>query len=222
MATAMSISATSTCWPRPSRSRASNASRIALQADIPVARSTIGGPVRTGCPSGKPFSDMKPLSACVIGSNPGRARTARPPIGGDRAIDQARIGRSDRGIVKIKFLHHPAGEILDHHIRLGNELAGHLQRLRSGKVERDAPLVAVEAEIGGALAADFSVLEVPRVVAAVGVFDLDDLGTEVGQRLRAGGPGHDAGEIHHQQSVESRRHTLLAWHAIPANAVRRS
>jgi flagellar biogenesis protein FliO len=28
--------------------------------------------VRTGWPSGKPFSDMKPLSACVIGSKPGR------------------------------------------------------------------------------------------------------------------------------------------------------
>jgi hypothetical protein len=68
----VSISATSTCWPRPSRSRAISASRIALHADMPVAMSTIGGPVRTGSPSGNPFSDMKPLSACVIGSNPGR------------------------------------------------------------------------------------------------------------------------------------------------------
>ena len=70
--TAMSNNATSTCWPRPSRSRANSASKMALQADIPVAMSTIGDPVRTGGPSGKPFSDMKPLSACVIGSKPGR------------------------------------------------------------------------------------------------------------------------------------------------------
>jgi len=32
----------------PSRSRAISASRIALHADMPVAISTIGGPVRTG------------------------------------------------------------------------------------------------------------------------------------------------------------------------------
>ena len=51
---------------------ANNASRMALQADMPVIMSIAGGPVRTGGPSGKPLSDMNPLSACVIGSKPGR------------------------------------------------------------------------------------------------------------------------------------------------------
>src|SRR5215475_9805209 len=83
---AMSYSATSTCCPRPSRSRAINASRIALQADIPVAMSTIGGPVLTGGPSGKPFKDMNPLSACVIGSKPGRE--AKGPLRPYAEIEQ--------------------------------------------------------------------------------------------------------------------------------------
>ena len=45
---------------------------------MPVAMSTIGGPVRTGSPSGNPFNDMKPLSAWVIGSKPGRSAAITP------------------------------------------------------------------------------------------------------------------------------------------------
>jgi hypothetical protein len=38
----------------------------------------------------------------------------------------------------------------------------------------------------------------PRIVATFGVFDLDDVGAEIRQRLRADGTGDDAGEIHDQ------------------------
>jgi hypothetical protein len=51
---------------------------------------------------------------------------------------------------------------------------------------------------------------VPLRVAAVGIFDLDDLGAEIGQRLRAGRAGDDAGEIDDQQTVEGDRSALLS------------
>ncbi len=88
-----------------------------------------------------------------------KARTqgelALAAIGRDRAIDQPRIGRRDRRIVEPELLHHAAGEILHHDIRLRDQLARDLQRRRIVEVERDAALVAIEAEEGRALAADF-------------------------------------------------------------------
>ena len=135
-------------------------------------------------------------------------------VGRDRAIDQPRVGRRDVGIVETELLHHAAGEILHHHIRFRDQFARDLERRGVGEVERDAALVAIEAEIGRTLAADFRVLIAARIVAAVRVFDLDDVGAEIGQGLRAGRSGNNAGEIHHQQAVERGWHALLAGCAI--------
>ena len=135
-------------------------------------------------------------------------------IGRDRAIDQARIGRRDRRIVETEFLHHAAGEILHHDIRLRDQFARDLERRRIGEIERDAALVAIEAEEGRALAADFRVFVRPRIVAAVRVFDLDDFGAEIGERLRAGRTGDDPGEIDHQQTVEGGRLALCSRRAL--------
>src|SRR3954463_10321275 len=49
-----------------------------------------------------------------------------------------------------------------------------------------------------------------RIVAAIGVLDLDDFGAEIGERLRTSGPGNDPGEIHHQQAIEGGRHVFAA------------
>src|ERR1700737_4095693 len=53
-----------------------------------------------------------------------------------------------------------------------------------------------------------------RIVAAVGILDLDDFGAEIRQRLRAGGTGDDPGEIHDQETVERRRPALRSRRAI--------
>ena len=53
-----------------------------------------------------------------------------------------------------------------------------------------------------------------RIVAAIGVLDLDDFGAEIGQRLRAGRTGDNPSEIHHQQTVEGGRRAFLSWRAI--------
>ena len=157
---------------------------------------------------------MKPLSAWVIGSKPGRrGERSLAAIGRDRAIDQARIGRRDRGIVEPELLHHAAGKILHHYIRLGDQRARNLERGRIGEVERDAALVAIEAEKCRALAADFGMFVMARIVAAIGIFDLDHLGAEIRQRLGTGGTRNDAREVDHQQAIEGRRLALRARRA---------
>ena len=53
-------------------------------------------------------------------------------------------------------------------------------------------------------------LVVAGIVAALGVFNLDDLGAKIGQRLRAGGPGDHPGEVDDQQTIEGFRFALRA------------
>ena len=53
-----------------------------------------------------------------------------------------------------------------------------------------------------------------RIIAAIGIFDLDHFGAEIGQRLRTGRTGDDPGEIHDQQTVEGGRDALRPWYAI--------
>ncbi len=131
---------------------------------------------------------MKPLSACVI-DRTRDARHTRPcgrkPRSSNRpAADWSAPPRHNRGRTSSSR----RGEILHHDVGLGDQLARHFKCGGIGEVERDAALVAIQGEIGGTLAADFRMLIVAGIVAAIGVFDLDDLGAEIGQRLRAGRP----------------------------------
>jgi hypothetical protein len=52
-----------------------------------------------------------------------------------------------------------------------------------------------------------------RVVASIGVFDLDDLCAKIGERLRARWTGNDPREVHDEQTVESLRRGAVSWHA---------
>ncbi len=57
------------------------------------------------------------------------------------------------------------------------------------------------------------------IVASVGVFDLDHFGAEIGQRLRAGRPGNDPGEVDDQQTIQRSRFAPLRAAFAPAIAV---
>lgn len=57
-----SLSATSTCWPRPVRARASSAASTALLVYRPVVRSVIATPTLTGGPSRSPVMCISPNS----------------------------------------------------------------------------------------------------------------------------------------------------------------
>lgn len=151
---------------------------------------------------------MKPLEARARGEPP------LPAIGRDRTIDQARIARRHRRIIETILLHHASGEIFHHDVGLRDQFARDLARFRLGKIECDAVLAAVEADIRRALAGEISVLISARIVAAIGVLDLDYLGAELGQRLRAGRTRDDPGAIHDQETVDRGRRVVRARRAI--------
>ena len=59
-------------WPRPVRSRASTAERIATAQNSPADRSLIGIPALTGSPSGSPVTLITPARPWAMRSKPGR------------------------------------------------------------------------------------------------------------------------------------------------------
>jgi hypothetical protein len=55
---------------------------------------------------------------------------------------------------------------------------------------------------------------VPRIVSAVRILDLDDLGAEISQRLGTGRAGDDPSEINDKKTVERGRRILLPWRSV--------
>src|SRR5947208_6562484 len=68
---------------------------------------------------------------------------------GNGTIDQARVERAQRFVAEAETLHDPRPEILPHDVRVGREALGDLDCGGLRKVERDAALVAVDAEKRG-------------------------------------------------------------------------
>ena len=116
-----------------------------------------------------------PATDTARGCNQGQRPLAA--IGRDRAVDQARVGRRDRGIVEPVLLHHAAGEILHNDIRFRDQFAGDFERRSIVEIERDAALVAIQADKGGTLAGEIGMFITARVIAAIRVreelIDLD-------------------------------------------------
>src|SRR5207247_4972324 len=124
--------------------------------------------------------------------------------GGDGAVDQPRVDGGERLVAKAEALHGARAEILDEHVGRAHEGLHHLHRLRRLEIELHAALVAVEEEVGGG----FTVLvrrPRARLVAPPGVFDLDDVGAEVGEEGPAPWAGDDTREIDDTDAVEGER-----------------
>ncbi|MCY1546341.1 hypothetical protein D9M68_823330 [compost metagenome] len=65
------------------------------------------------------------------------------------------------------------------------------------QVQGDGALVAVEHEIGRRDPIDLGIAVLARIVAAVELLDLDDVGAQVGQHHAAGRAGHDLRKFDH-------------------------
>ena len=128
-------------------------------------------------------------------------------VGRNREIDQLRVFRRDAGIVEAVLLQHAGPEVLDQHVGALEQLAHDRLALGLGEVQRHALLAPVEgheevALAGGAAGARTGALA--RVVAAVGILDLDDLGAHVREHLGTHGTRDHAGEIDDANAVERR------------------
>ena len=110
---------------------------------------------------------------------------SRLPVAGNGGVDQPGVLRAQSLVIQA-LLRHPAhAEVLHHDVRLGHQSPRNFLPPVRGEIERDAALVAVEAEVVGALAGQERRSPGARVVTAAGPLDLDDVRAQVAEEHRA-------------------------------------
>jgi hypothetical protein len=134
---------------------------------------------------------------------------------GDRAVDELRVEHAQVFVGEAVLGQPTHLVVLDHHVRVGGELAGDLLPLLIGKIEGQRALAPIAGQVvGGGIGV--VALEIGRtpaagVVADAGAFDLDHLGAQVGQDLGRPGAGEDAAEIEDANVCERACHGVLPW-----------
>ena len=95
-------------------------------------------------------------------------------------------------------------EVLHQDVALRDQLLRDRLALGLRDIQRDRALVAVHADEIGALlrARHVGRGEAAGVVAGAGALDLDHVGAEIGQHLRAGRPGQHARQVEHAQPAQ--------------------
>ena len=129
----------------------------------------------------------------------------------DRAVHQPREALPERLVVQPRSSQVTDLEVLDQHIRALQQRQDRLPSRLGMQVDLRRALVAVRGEVIAALG-DGAVRPVgngraplPAVVAVPRPFDLDHVGPEIAQQLRAIGAGQDPG---HVQDADSRQRRL--------------
>ncbi|MNX59112.1 hypothetical protein D3C86_899690 [compost metagenome] len=131
---------------------------------------------------------------------------------GDRAIDQARVDVLQALVIQ-PVLGQPAHlEVLDQDVADRGQFADQRRAFRRGHVRFDRTLVAVGAKVIGGFVGVLAVAVLQegrapgaRVVAHPRAFDLDDIGAQVGQVLRAPRAGQDARQVQYTDAIQRRR-----------------
>ena len=127
----------------------------------------------------------------------------------DRGDDHARIERMDALPVEAHAVEHAGAEILDQHVAMLDQRLQHLLALGVLGVQRDRALVVVEhGEIEAVDIGNVAQLAAGDVADA-GALDLDHVGAEPGEKLGAGRPRLDMGEIEDADAVECLAHFPL-------------
>src|SRR4029453_2127705 len=119
----------------------------------------------------------------------------------DRAVHQPRVDRRQLVVAQAEGLHRAGPEVLDQDVGAGDHALEDRHALRRLEVERHVPLVAVDDQERRGLPV---LVRRPRarLVAARGVFDLDDVGAEIGQEHAAERAGQHPGEVEHADTFE--------------------
>jgi hypothetical protein len=108
------------------------------------------------------------------------------------------------GIAEAVFCQCTDLEILDEDVALGDQAKRDVLALGFGDVERDGSFVTIDAHEIGTFFRPWHEWrrKSASVVAAAGPLDLDDVGAEIRQHLRAGRSCKDAGEIENLDVLE--------------------
>ena len=143
----------------------------------------------------------RPAPVVVKDAGPGRhqrvvagagAVAVVPPVAGDRAVDQARVGRGEGGVVHAEAAGHARRERLHDHVRPGGELHEGVPPRRPAQVERAAALAPLPDHVAR-LAAEG---------VAAGGLDAGHGRTVVGQQHGRHRTGDPPREVEHLDPVE--------------------
>ena len=199
----------STYCPSPVRCFCAQAAVIASAACTPVPASPMVGPGRMGGPSGSPVIENAPgrslgdhVHALVV-----RIRSAGAEAL-DAHVDDLGIHGAHGLVADVEFLHHSRAVVLHEDVVVGDHFHEHVATCGRVEVQGHAALIAVPVdEVLGVQG--FAPRAPTSGVADLGPLDLDDVGTEEGEALRAGRAGLVLGHVENAHSVESCHKRLL-------------
>src|SRR2546427_255050 len=132
------------------------------------------------------------------------------PVPGERTVDQLRIPHREPIVVRPEAGHDAGSELLDHHVRAADQLPKDLLALGGLQIDREGPLSAVHHRERVRDVVDDR-RNRAHVVAQLRVLDLDDVGTEIAQELRAERAREETREIQERDPIEGRRHGVSKW-----------
>ena len=112
--------------------------------------------------------------------------------------------RCQGSIIEAEFAERPRPEILDQDVGAGHQTIENRAALGMFEVERDAFLVAIDAQEVRALALEEGRAPRPRVIPLARLLDLDDARAHVSEEHRAIRSREDTGEVENHDSVEWR------------------
>ena len=145
--------------------------------------------------SGHALNEIIVAGLVLIGAGVTEAR--------QRAIDQRGVFRRQAFVIETVFGEASGLEILHHHMGAPRQPFHQCRAFGIGEIDGDGFLVAVGGkEIGGVGFRAVCVFqegraEMARLVAFAGLFDLDDLRTQIAQYLRGPWTGEHAAQIEH-------------------------
>src|SRR5262249_54433024 len=113
----------------------------------------------------------------------------------DALVDRTRVGETQRAFLRIE-------EVVDDDVRAGDEFPRDGQAVVRFQVQRQRFLAAVAGEEVRADSAHERRAQVPRLIAAPRLFDLDGARAVVGEELGAERAGENAGEVGDDDALE--------------------
>ena len=204
---AASTMAASTSTPSPVRRRCSSASSRALSAWIPA----FGSPTEYGSYGVAVGIAGQPTESGGVLDDVGERRIVAPRAveaeSGHPHHDRVGAQRLHRREVQADVVEHPRREVLDDHVAGRDQPAQQFPATLGLEVERQALLVGVQTRedrrllpplvLGGGDAGDE-----PGTVRPGGGLEVDHLGAEHREHMRAGRAGPEGGHVQHAQAAE--------------------
>ena len=117
-----------------------------------------------------------------------RVRRADGHVSLDGGVDQPRVDLAERFVAEPEAIERARPEVLHQHVRLGDHLPEQILAGVGLEIERQAALVGVQDQEEQAVTVLLVAQVRPRNVAARWLLELDHVGPEEAENLRAGGP----------------------------------